>query len=102
MAERKICVVTGSRAEYGLLYWLLKEIEADHDIALQLVVTGMHLAPQFGLTVGVIEDDGFAIDERVDMVLYGDTGLAVAQAMGRGVIGMAETLARWTTPSAMP
>ncbi len=94
MAERKICVVTGSRAEYGLLYWLLKEIEADHDIALQLVVTGMHLAPQFGLTVGVIEDDGFAIDERVDMVLDGDTGLAVAQAMGRGVIGMAETLAR--------
>ena len=48
---RKICVVTGTRAEYGLLYWLMKEIQADTDLQLQLIVTGMHLSPEFGETV---------------------------------------------------
>ena len=48
--KRKICVVTGTRAEYGLLYWLMKEIEADKELQLQLIVTGMHLSPEFGLT----------------------------------------------------
>ncbi|GIQ62822.1 hypothetical protein PACILC2_13900 [Paenibacillus cisolokensis] len=55
---RKICVVTGSRAEYGLLYWLLKEIQEDADLVLQLVVTGMHLSPEFGLTYQQIEKTG--------------------------------------------
>ncbi len=64
MSNRKICVVTGTRAEYGLVYWLMKEIEADPDLGLQIVVTGAHLAPQFGETVSVIEDDGFTIHER--------------------------------------
>lgn len=52
---KKICVVTGTRAEYGLLYWLLKEIEADKDLELQLIATGMHLSPEFGLTYQTIE-----------------------------------------------
>ncbi len=48
---RKICVITGTRAEYGLLYWLLKEIEADKELQLQVIVTGMHLSPEFGLNI---------------------------------------------------
>ena len=55
--KRKICVVTGTRAEYGLLYWLMKEIEANKDLELQLIVTGMHLSPEFGLTYKEIEKD---------------------------------------------
>ena len=61
MAKRKICVVTGTRAEYGLLYWLMKEIDADPDLTLLLFVTGTHLSSQFGYTVNAIEEDGFAI-----------------------------------------
>lgn len=91
---RKICVVTGTRAEYGLLYWLLREIEADEALTLQLVVTGMHLAPEFGMTVESIERDGFPIAERVEMLLSSDTPVGVAKAIGLGVIGFADVLAR--------
>jgi UDP-N-acetylglucosamine 2-epimerase (non-hydrolysing) len=87
---RKICVVTGSRAEYGLLYWLLRGIEAEPGLQLQLVVTGMHLAPQFGMTVDHIEADGFVPDARVDMQLHGDTPKAITTSMGVGLIGFAE------------
>ena len=89
MVERKICVVTGTRAEYGLLYWLIKEIEADPDLVMQLVVTGAHLSPKFGETSKVIEEDGFTIDERVDIELGKDTPWATSRSMGLGVIGMA-------------
>ena len=65
---RKICVVTGTRAEYGLLYWLMKEIQADPGLQLQLVVTGMHLSPEFGLTYRAIEADGFTESERAEAV----------------------------------
>ena len=62
-AQRKICVVTGTRGDYGLLFWLMKEIEADADLALQLVATGTHLSPKFGETVTVIEeDDGHVVE----------------------------------------
>lgn len=91
---RKLCVVTGSRAEYGLLYWLLKEIQADPGLSLQLIVTGMHLSPQFGLTVTQIEADGFVPDARVEMLLSSDTPVGVAKSMGLGVIGFAEALDR--------
>jgi UDP-hydrolysing UDP-N-acetyl-D-glucosamine 2-epimerase len=94
MSRRKICVVTGGRAEYGLLYWLLREIADDPGLDLQMVVTGMHLAPQFGLTWRVIENDGFAIDAKVDMLLAGDTPVAIAKSLGMGTMGMAEALAR--------
>ena len=63
--KRKICIVTGTRAEYGLLYWLMREIQDDEDLELQLIVTGMHLSPEFGLTYKTIEKDGFKIDEKV-------------------------------------
>jgi UDP-N-acetylglucosamine 2-epimerase (non-hydrolysing)/GDP/UDP-N,N'-diacetylbacillosamine 2-epimerase (hydrolysing) len=92
MSKRKICVVTGSRADYGLLYWLMKDIQADMDLQLQIVVTGMHLSPEFGLTYQVIETDGFIIDAKVEMLLSSDTPVGIAKSMGLGVIGFADTL----------
>ncbi|WP_346353469.1 UDP-N-acetylglucosamine 2-epimerase [Azotosporobacter soli] len=91
---RKICVVTGTRAEYGLLYWLMKEIEADEELQLQLIVTGMHLSPEFGLTYQEIEKDGFLINEKIEMLLSSDTPVGIAKSIGLGVIGFAESLAR--------
>lgn len=90
---RKICVVTGSRAEYGILYWVLRELQADPRFELQLVVTGSHLAPEFGLTVREIEADGFAIARRVEMLVSGDTPGAVARSVALGVIGMSDAFA---------
>ena len=87
---RKICVVTGSRAEYGLLYWVLHDLRADPAFDLQLVVTGMHLAREFGHTVDEIENDGFAIARRVEMLLASDTPGAIAKSVGLGVIGMSD------------
>ena len=87
---RRVCVVTGSRAEYGLLYWLIKEIVDDPDLDLQLVATGMHLAPQFGDTYRAIEEDGFALDAKVNMDLGGDAPADIAKSMGIGIGGMVE------------
>jgi len=92
MMKRKICIVTGSRAEYGLLYTLMKEMEKDHDIQLQLVVTGMHLSPEFGLTYEEIENDGFIIDGKVEMLLSSDTCTGVAKSIGLAVIGFTDIL----------
>ena len=94
MAKRKICVVTGTRAEYGLLYWLMREIADDQELTLQIVATGMHLAPEFGLTYRQIENDGFTIDEKVEMLLASDTPTGIAKSMGLGVIGFADALQR--------
>lgn len=90
----KLCVVTGSRADYGLLYWLMRDIQADPDCRLQVAVTGMHLAPEFGHTWRVLEQDGFAIDARVETVLSSDTPAGVAKSMGLGLIGFADAFAR--------
>ena len=94
MAERRICVVTGSRAEYGLLRGTMREIHANPELELQVVATGMHLAPEFGLTHREIEADGFAIDARVEMLLSSDTPVGVTTSIGLGVIGMGEAFAR--------
>jgi UDP-hydrolysing UDP-N-acetyl-D-glucosamine 2-epimerase len=91
---RKTCVVTGTRADYGLLYWLMKEIQNDAELELQLIVTGMHLSPEFGLTYTVIEQDGFAIDAKVEMLLSSDTCVGIAKSIGLGIIGFAEALDR--------
>lgn len=93
MHRRKICVVTGSRAEYGLLYWLMKEIQQDPDLELQVLVTGMHLSPEFGLTYKVIEADGFLINGKVEMLLSSDTPIGIAKSIGLGVIGFADAFA---------
>lgn len=92
--KRRICVVTGSRAEYGLLYWLMKEIQASPVLELQVVATGMHLSPEFGLTFRNIEEDGFRIDEKVEMLLSSDTPAGIAKSIGLGTIGFADAFAR--------
>lgn len=86
----RVCVVTGSRAEYGILYWLLHDLRAAADLELQLVVTGMHLSPEFGLTVRQIEADGFVVARRVEMLLSSDTAGGVAKSIGLGVIGLSD------------
>jgi len=92
--KRKICVVTGSRAEYGLLYWLLKEIQADKDLDLRLVVTGMHLSPEFGSTYKLIEKDGFSIDEKIEILLSSDSEIGISKSIGLGMISFSEAYAR--------
>lgn len=91
---RKIAVVTGSRAEYGLLYPLIKMIEHDHELLLQLVVTGMHLSPEFGYTCNEIVQDGFRVDEKVEMLLSSDTNVGITKSMGLGLIGFADVWER--------
>jgi len=89
MSKRKVCVVTGSRAEYGLLYWFLKETEADHDLDLQLIATGMHLSSDFGLTYKEIEKD-FRIDKKIDMQLSTDNSVGISRSMGIAQTSIAE------------
>ena len=91
---RKIAVFTGTRAEYGLLYWLLKDIQTDPDLELQLLVSAMHLSPEFGMTYQQIEADGFSITEKVEMLLSSDSAVGTAKSIGLGVIGFADALAR--------
>ncbi len=86
---RKICVVTGTRAEYGLLYWLMKEIQNDDELELQLIVTGMHLSPEFGLTYKEIEKE-FKIDKKIEMLLSSDTSVGISKSMGLAQISFAE------------
>ena len=90
MKKRKICAVTGTRAEYGLLYWLMKSIEDNPKLELQIITTGMHLSPEFGLTFREIEEDGFNIDKKVEMLLSSDTPSAISKSTGLGLIGFAD------------
>ncbi|SHF35163.1 UDP-N-acetylglucosamine 2-epimerase (non-hydrolysing) [Desulforamulus putei DSM 12395] len=94
MSRRKICVLTGTRAEYGLLYWLMKEIQNDPELELQIIATGMHLSPEFGLTYKVIEEDGFVINEKIEMLLSSDTPVGIAKSIGLATIGFADALER--------
>ena len=86
---KKVCVVTGTRAEYGLLFWLMKEIEADKELELQIIVTGMHLSPEFGLTYKQIEKD-FTINKKIEMLLSSDTPVSISKSMGLAQISFAE------------
>lgn len=87
---RKICVVTGTRAEYGLLRWVMQGIKQDAELNLQIVATGMHLSPEFGLTYREIEQDGFLINRRVEMLVSSDTSVGISKSIGLGVIGFAD------------
>ena len=91
---RKICVVTGTRAEYGLLRWLMDGINKSPVLDLQIIATGMHLSPEFGLTYRDIEKDGFCIDKKVEMVLSADTPSAITKSTGLGMIGFADALTK--------
>ena len=92
-APRKVCVVTGSRADYGLLLPVMRAIDADPALELQVVATGMHLSPEFGLTYRQVESDGFTIAARVETLLSGDTPSAIAKSLGLGVIGFGDAFA---------
>jgi len=87
--KRKICVITGTRAEYGLLYHLMYEIKKDVYLELQIIATGAHLSPEFGLTYKEIEKDGFIINKKVEILLSSDTPSGVSKSMGLAIIGMA-------------
>ncbi|MES9905379.1 MAG: UDP-N-acetylglucosamine 2-epimerase [Sedimenticola sp.] len=90
---KKICVVTGTRAEYGLLRWVIEGILHSTELELQVIATGMHLSPEFGLTYCDIEADGFQIDRKVEMLLSSDTPVGVTKSMGLGMIGFADAFA---------
>ena len=81
-SHRKICVVTGSRAEYGLLQPVMSALRSDERFDLQVVVTGMHLSPEFDYTVSVIENDGYEITDRVESLISGDTPVAISKSIG--------------------
>ena len=90
--KRKICVLTGTRAEYGLLRWIMEDIQAAPDLELQVVASCMHLSPEFGLTYREIESDGFTIHRKVEMLLSSDTPSGITKSMGLGMIGFADAL----------
>ena len=94
MPKKKICVVTGSRADYGLLYWVMKDIAAHPRLQLQVAATGMHFSPRHGETWRAIEADGFSIDARVETPPADDSALAMTRAVGEGVSGFADAFTR--------
>ena len=88
--KKTICIVTGTRAEYGLLSPILKQLIATNSFELKVVVTGMHLSEDFGLTYKEIEADGISIDAKIDVLQNDDSNKAMSKAIGIGVIGFAE------------
>ncbi len=90
MKKRKICIITGTRAEYGLLYWLMKSIQKDPLLELQIIATGMHCSTEFGLTYSEIEKDGFKINKKIEMLLSSDTPQSISKSTGLGLIGFAD------------
>lgn len=90
--NRKICIITGTRADYGLLRWVMQGIKDDAELTLQIIATGMHLSPEFGNTYQAIEQDGFQIDRKVEMLTSSDTAVGIAKSMGLGMIGFADAL----------
>ena len=94
MLKRKIAIITGTRAEYGLLYWLMREIQEDTELELQIIATAMHLSPEFGLTYRLIEADGFQINDKVEMLMSSDTAIGTAKSMGLCMISFADSLSK--------
>lgn len=92
---RTIGVVTVGRSDYGIYLPILRKIQEEPDLTLYLIVAGMHLSPEFGLTVQMIETDAFEIAERVEMLLSSDTPEGIAKSMGLGMIGFAQAYARF-------
>jgi GDP/UDP-N,N'-diacetylbacillosamine 2-epimerase (hydrolysing) len=89
---RKICIVTGARSEYGLLRWAMEGIQKSSLLQIQIIATGMHLSPEFGRTIDVIEEDGFYVNHRVEMLLSSDSVVGVTKSFGLAVIGFADAL----------
>jgi UDP-hydrolysing UDP-N-acetyl-D-glucosamine 2-epimerase len=93
LTKRKLCIVTATRAEYGLLKCLLAEIVADSCLELQLIVTGSHLSPEFGYTANQIIEDGYLINKSIEMLLSSDTPIGISKSMGLAQISFAEAYA---------
>ncbi|MDR3594100.1 UDP-N-acetylglucosamine 2-epimerase [Clostridium sp.] len=91
---KKVCMITGTRAEYGLLKLLIRRVSDDIDLKLQLLVTGMHLSPEFGLTYNEIINDGFKITEKVEILLSSDTEVGISKSMGLAMISFSEVFQR--------
>lgn len=91
---KRICVVTGTRAEYGLLTPLLEKISTDDELELQLVATGMHLSPEFGMTVDLIEKDGYQLADKIEILLSSDSAVGISKSMGLANISFGETFER--------
>ncbi len=89
---KKICVITGTRAEYGLLKWVMKGIKDSSKLDLQIIATGMHLSPEFGLTYKEIKDDNFKINKKVEMLISSDTPAGISKSIGLGLIGFSDAL----------
>ena len=86
----KICLITGSRADYGLLRWVMDGILNSKSLELQIIATGMHISPEFGLTYLDIEKDGFRIDRKVEILLSSDTPSSISKSMGLAMISFAD------------
>lgn len=91
---KKVCVVTGTRAEYGLLKPVIDKIHKTQELELQLVVTGMHLSPEFGLTYKEIEADGYPVTDKVEMLLSSDTSVGITKSMAVALMGFGECFER--------
>lgn len=91
---KRIGIMTGTRAEYGLLKPLMQEINKDNDLELYLIVSGMHLSPEFGMTYKEIEEDGFQINAKVEMLLSSDSPAGISKSIGLGVIGFTDEFQR--------
>ncbi|TCO73649.1 UDP-N-acetylglucosamine 2-epimerase [Marinisporobacter balticus] len=91
---KKVCIITGTRAEYGLLRPVIEKINNDENLQLQLIATGMHLSPEFGLTYQDIEKDGYKIDETIEILLSSDTPVGISKSMGLGMISFSEVYER--------
>ena len=89
---RKICVITGTRAEFGLLKPLIGLIAKDNELQLQLIATGMHLSPEFGYTINEIAESGFAVDKKVECLLSSDTSVGVSKSIALAISGFADAL----------
>ena len=87
----KVCVVTGSRSEYGLLYWFLKELKIDKKIDFNLIVTGSHLSHKYGYTIEEIKKDNFKVEKEIKIVSSSDTPHAISKSTASGIVGFSQT-----------
>jgi UDP-hydrolysing UDP-N-acetyl-D-glucosamine 2-epimerase len=92
--KRKIAVITSSRADYGHLYWPLKDLRAHPEVDLKIIALGPHLSPEFGHTIDTIEQDGFTIEERIECLLSSDTDVGMAKTIGVATLSLADALGR--------
>jgi GDP/UDP-N,N'-diacetylbacillosamine 2-epimerase (hydrolysing) len=92
--KKKICVLTATRAEYGLLRPIIRQLGKEPEFDVRVVVTGAHLSPEFGLTYQEIAQDGIRIDDKIEILLSADTPSSISKAMGLAMIGFADYFAR--------